>query len=43
MVDIASTFRTLDPVESSLADREQLFDCAGSVRSSGHCALGASS
>jgi septum formation protein len=34
MIDIASTFRTLAPTEiESYVDREQPFDCAGSVRS----------
>lgn len=34
MIDIASTFRALAPAEiESYVDREQPFDCAGSVRS----------
>lgn len=34
LVDVASTFRTLKPPEiESYVDREQPFDCAGSVRS----------
>lgn len=34
MVDVASTFRALEPAEiEAYVDREQPFDCAGSVRS----------
>jgi septum formation protein len=34
LVDIASTFRALEPAEiDAYVDREQPFDCAGSVRS----------
>jgi septum formation protein len=34
MIDVASTFRALEPAEiDAYLDREQPFDCAGSVRS----------
>jgi septum formation protein len=34
MIDVASTFRALEPAEiDAYVDREQPFDCAGSVRS----------
>ena len=36
LVDVASTFRTLDdPALEAYLDREQPFDCAGSVKSEG--------